>query len=86
MGQAGHHYLIFETAGGFCGIAWNSAGTPSPVCQREFHRLPARLRCRKADEHSAAPLLRRVCRVGSARPKAPAHQKTKMRSRPTNWG
>jgi len=20
------HYLIFETAGGFCGIAWNSAG------------------------------------------------------------
>ena len=26
MGQAAHHYLIFETAGGFCGIAWNSAG------------------------------------------------------------
>ena len=25
-GQAAHHYLIFETAGGFCGIAWNSAG------------------------------------------------------------
>lgn len=21
-----HHYLIFETAGGFCGIAWSSAG------------------------------------------------------------
>jgi methylated-DNA-[protein]-cysteine S-methyltransferase len=26
MGQAAHHYLIFETAGGFCGIAWNNAG------------------------------------------------------------
>src|SRR5690242_8779106 len=25
-GQAVHHYLIFETAGGFCAIAWNSAG------------------------------------------------------------
>ena len=25
-GQAAHHYLIFESAGGFCGIAWNSAG------------------------------------------------------------
>src|SRR5215469_3388 len=21
-----HHYLIFETAGGFCGIAWKSVG------------------------------------------------------------
>jgi methylated-DNA-[protein]-cysteine S-methyltransferase len=26
MGQTAHHYLIFETAGGFCGIAWNSIG------------------------------------------------------------
>lgn len=26
MGQAPHHYLIFETAGGFCGIAWGDAG------------------------------------------------------------
>jgi methylated-DNA-[protein]-cysteine S-methyltransferase len=26
MGQAPHHYLIFETAGGFCGIAWNNVG------------------------------------------------------------
>ena len=25
-GQAAHHYLVFETAGGFCGIAWNGAG------------------------------------------------------------
>lgn len=24
--MAGHRYAIFETAGGFCGIAWNDAG------------------------------------------------------------
>lgn len=26
MSQTAHHYLIFETAGGFCGIAWNNMG------------------------------------------------------------
>ena len=26
MGQAPHHYLIFETTGGFCGIASNNVG------------------------------------------------------------
>ncbi|MDB5392527.1 MAG: cysteine methyltransferase [Rhodospirillales bacterium] len=26
MGQTVHHYLIFETASGFCGIAWNDVG------------------------------------------------------------
>jgi len=26
LNQAAHHYLIFETAGGFCGIAWNNIG------------------------------------------------------------
>jgi methylated-DNA-[protein]-cysteine S-methyltransferase len=26
MDQAAHSYLIFETAAGFCGIAWNSIG------------------------------------------------------------
>jgi hypothetical protein len=26
MDQAAHSYLIFETAAGFCGIAWNSVG------------------------------------------------------------
>ena len=26
MGQAAHHYLIFETRGGFCGVAWNNVG------------------------------------------------------------
>lgn len=35
MGQTADQYLIFETAGGFCGIAWNSVGI------RRF-QLPAR--------------------------------------------
>jgi methylated-DNA-[protein]-cysteine S-methyltransferase len=26
MSQATHHYHVFETASGFCGIAWNGAG------------------------------------------------------------
>ena len=26
MGQTAHRYFIFETAGGFCGIAWNDVG------------------------------------------------------------
>src|SRR5262249_38348152 len=26
MGDTAHHYLIFETAGRFCGIAWNNVG------------------------------------------------------------
>ncbi|MBY5334083.1 methylated-DNA--[protein]-cysteine S-methyltransferase [Rhizobium leguminosarum] len=26
MTETTHHYLIFETAGGFCGIAWSDAG------------------------------------------------------------
>jgi len=26
MGQKAHQYFIFETAGGLCGIAWNSVG------------------------------------------------------------
>ena len=26
MGQRVHHYLIFKTLGGFCGVAWSNAG------------------------------------------------------------
>ncbi|HEX3954707.1 MAG TPA: methylated-DNA--[protein]-cysteine S-methyltransferase [Stellaceae bacterium] len=35
MSEATHHYLIFETASGWCGIAWNGIGIT------RFH-LPAR--------------------------------------------
>jgi methylated-DNA-[protein]-cysteine S-methyltransferase len=56
MDQAMHHYLIFETASGFCGMAWNNVGI---TC----FRLP--MRSADAAERS---LLRRV---SDAKPGAP---------------
>src|SRR5690242_17162859 len=49
MDEATHYYLVFETAGGFCGIAWNSVGitrfqlpTKSPEATKRIllHRAP----------------------------------------------
>jgi methylated-DNA-[protein]-cysteine S-methyltransferase len=48
MGQAAHYYLIFGTAGGFCGIAWNDAGITR-------FQLPT-----KSAEAAERALLRRV--------------------------
>jgi methylated-DNA-[protein]-cysteine S-methyltransferase len=56
MGQPAHHYLIFETAGGFCGIAWNNAGIAR-------FQLPA-----KSAEATERALLHRV---PGAKPGAP---------------
>ena len=56
MGQAAHHYLIFDTAGGFCGIAWNDAGITR-------FQLPT-----KSDEATERILLRHV---PGAKPGAP---------------
>src|SRR5262245_16238905 len=56
MSQATHHYHVFETAGGFCGIAWNGVGIAS-------FRLPSRTA--EAAEHS---LLRRLPRAAPATP------------------
>jgi methylated-DNA-[protein]-cysteine S-methyltransferase len=43
-----HHYLIFETAGGFCGIAWNGVGItrfqlPAPNAEATERNLLRRL-------------------------------------------
>jgi len=56
MNRSARHYLIFETAHGFCGIAWNTTGTIR-------FRLPARTA--EATERS---LLRRLA---GAEPGAP---------------
>ncbi len=48
MGHSAHHYLIFETASGFCGIAWGDVGITS-------FRLPAR-----TAEAAERSLLRRL--------------------------
>jgi methylated-DNA-[protein]-cysteine S-methyltransferase len=57
MGRTMHHYLIFETAGGFCAIAWNKMGI---TCLR----LPAR------NAQAAERSLRR--RMPGAEPGTPA--------------
>jgi methylated-DNA-[protein]-cysteine S-methyltransferase len=56
MGQAAHHYLIFETRDGFCGIAWNNVGITR-------FQLPA-----KSAEGAQRMLLRRA---PGAKPGAP---------------
>jgi methylated-DNA-[protein]-cysteine S-methyltransferase len=56
MGQTAHHYLIFETASGFCGIAWNNLGITR-------FQLPT-----KSAEAAERMLLRRV---PGAKPGAP---------------
>jgi methylated-DNA-[protein]-cysteine S-methyltransferase len=48
MGQTAHHYLIFETEGGFCAIAWNNVGITR-------FQLPT-----KSAEAAERALLRRV--------------------------
>jgi methylated-DNA-[protein]-cysteine S-methyltransferase len=48
MGQTADHYFVFETAGGFCGIAWNGVGI------KRF-QLPAR-----SAEATQRNLLRRL--------------------------
>src|SRR5262245_14713492 len=57
MDQAAHHYLIFETDGGYCGIAWSDAGITR-------FQLPTR-----SAEASERQLLRRL---RGARPGEPA--------------
>ena len=56
MCQVAHHYLIFETRGGFCGITWNNVGITR-------FQLPA-----KSAEGSQRMLLRRA---PGAKPGAP---------------
>jgi methylated-DNA-[protein]-cysteine S-methyltransferase len=56
MGQSVHHYLVFETSSGFCGIGWSDGGVT------RFH-LPAR-----SAETVERSLLRRL---PDARPGAP---------------
>ena len=59
MGQTAHHYLIFETASGFCGLAWNNAGITRL-------QLPT-----KSAEATERILLRRV---PDAKPGAPTQE------------
>ena len=48
MGQTMHHYLIFETASGFCGIAWNNVGITRFQLPSRSAEAAERLLLRKA--------------------------------------
>jgi len=57
MGQTAHHYLIFEIAGGVCGIAWNNVGItrfqlPTKSAEAAERTLPRRLPVLQPDEIS----------------------------------
>jgi len=56
--MAAHRYLIFETAGGFCGIAWNDVGITR-------FQLPT-----KSAESTERLLLRRLAQVEHGAPPA----------------
>jgi len=48
MSPASHEFLVFETVGGYCGIAWNSVGItrfqlPSSTAEATTHNLLRRL-------------------------------------------
>jgi methylated-DNA-[protein]-cysteine S-methyltransferase len=53
MGQAAHHYPVFETAGGFCGIAWNDAGITRFQLPTKSAKATERMLLRRA--HGAKP-------------------------------
>ena len=58
MNQAAHHYLIFETVGGFCGIAWNNIGiTRFQLPARDADATERNLRRRLPDAAPGTPPL-----------------------------
>jgi methylated-DNA-[protein]-cysteine S-methyltransferase len=56
MGQAANHCFTFQTAGGFCGIAWNDVGiTRFQLPTRSAEATERLLRRRAPDAEPAAP-------------------------------
>lgn len=58
MSQTTHHYLIFETASGFCGIAWNSVGITClglPTQSAEAAERVLRRRAPRAEHGAPTP-------------------------------
>jgi len=56
MDQAMHQYLVFEVAGGFCGIAWNGAGiTCFQLPARSADATERNLRRRQRGAESGVP-------------------------------
>ncbi|MBY5746680.1 methylated-DNA--[protein]-cysteine S-methyltransferase [Rhizobium leguminosarum] len=58
MAETIHHYLIFETAGGFCGIAWSDAGITRFQLPTKSAEATERLLLRRLpDAEAGAPTL-----------------------------
>jgi methylated-DNA-[protein]-cysteine S-methyltransferase len=56
MDQATHHYVIFETAGGFCGLAWSADGIVRfQLPTRSAESTERLLRRRTPDAETGAP-------------------------------
>jgi methylated-DNA-[protein]-cysteine S-methyltransferase len=60
MGQTAHHYLIFDTANGFCGIAWNDVGITRFQLPTESAAVTERLLLRRAPGAPAPRMLEAV--------------------------
>src|SRR5204862_1909011 len=59
MGQTTHHYLVFETVSGFCGIAWNNVGiTRFQLPQRSAEATDRSLLRRVPGAEPGAPTLK----------------------------
>ena len=59
MSRTAHHYLIFETADGFCGIAWNSMGITRFQLRQEAPKRPNEFCCDAYPAPNPARLPRR---------------------------
>ncbi len=55
MGQSAENYFVFETAGGFCGIAWNGAGITRFQLPADSAAATERMLLRKAPDARPGP-------------------------------
>jgi len=63
MGQTTHRYLVFETASGFCGIAWNGVGITRfqlPAASAEATERSLRRRLANAEPGTPPPAVAAV--------------------------
>jgi methylated-DNA-[protein]-cysteine S-methyltransferase len=61
-----HHYLVFETAGGFCGIAWSDAGISRFQLPTKSADATERLLLRRLPEAAQGPPTRDVVEAVAA--------------------
>jgi methylated-DNA-[protein]-cysteine S-methyltransferase len=80
MGQTAQHYFIFETAGGFCGIAWNNVGITRFQLPTKSAAATERLLLRRAPDAEAAEPTPEVVEAVAAAKRYFAGEKTDFSS------